>query len=70
MVFMSMDIIKYSLVELPEHNKTKNPENCGIWIALIGFAIFTGPIYHLVIAVECIIVMIPYIMLENKPLNM
>lgn len=67
---MSMGSIKYSLVELPEHNKTKNPEDCGLWIALIGFAIFTGSIYILVIAVEFIIVMIPHIMLENKPLNM
>lgn len=47
----------------------KNPEDFGLWIALSGFAIFTGSIYNFAIAVEFIIVMIPHIMLENKPLK-
>lgn len=47
----------------------KNPEDYGLWTALIGFAIFTGSIYNFAIAVEFIIVMIPHIMLENKPLK-
>ncbi len=41
----------------------------GLWIALIGFAILTGSIYNSAIAVEFIIIMIPHIMLENKPLK-
>ena len=41
----------------------------GLWIALIGFAIFTGSIYNFAIAVEFIIIVIPHIMLENKPLK-
>ncbi len=47
----------------------KNPLDYGLWIALIGFAIFTGSIYNFTIAVEFIIIMIPHIMLENKPLK-
>jgi hypothetical protein len=38
-------------------------------MALVGFAIFTRSIYNLVIAVEFIIIMIPHIILENKPLS-
>jgi len=47
----------------------KNPLDYGIWMALVGFAIFTQSIYNLVIALEFIIIMIPHIILENKPLN-
>jgi hypothetical protein len=47
----------------------KNPFDYGIWMVLVGFAIFTGSVYNLLIAVEFIIIMIPHIMLENKPLN-
>jgi protein-S-isoprenylcysteine O-methyltransferase Ste14 len=47
----------------------KNPLDYGIWLALVGFAIFTQSIYNLVIAVEFIIIMISHIALENKPLN-
>jgi len=46
-----------------------NPLDYGIWMVLVGFAIFTGSVYNLLIAVEFIIIMIPHIMLENKPLN-
>ncbi len=46
-----------------------NPLDFGLWIALVGFAIFTGSIYNFAIAVEFIIIMIPHIMLENKPLK-
>ncbi len=47
----------------------KNPLDYGIWMALVGFAIFTRSVYNLLIAVEFIIIMIPHIVLENKPLN-
>jgi protein-S-isoprenylcysteine O-methyltransferase Ste14 len=47
----------------------KNPADYGFWTALIGFAVFTGSIYNLAIAVEFIIIMIPHIILENKPLK-
>jgi protein-S-isoprenylcysteine O-methyltransferase Ste14 len=47
----------------------KNPLDYGIWMALVGFATFTGSVYNLLIAVEFIIIMIPHIILENKPLN-
>lgn len=47
----------------------KNPADYGLWMALVGFAIFTGSVYNLTIAVEFIIIMIPHIILENKPLN-
>lgn len=47
----------------------KNPLDYGLWTAFIGFAIFTGSIYNFAIAVEFIIVMIPHVMLENKPLK-
>jgi len=47
----------------------KNPLDYGLWIVLVGFATFTGSVYNLVIAVEFIIIMIPHIILENKPLN-
>jgi len=47
----------------------KNPLDYGIWMTLVGFAIFTGSIYNLLIAVEFIIIMIPHIILENKVLN-
>jgi len=47
----------------------KNPLDYGLWMALVGFAIFTQSIYNLVIAAEFIIIMIPHIILENKPLH-
>ncbi len=47
----------------------KNPLDYGLWMALVGFAIFTQSVYNLVIAVEFIIIMIPHIILENKPLS-
>jgi protein-S-isoprenylcysteine O-methyltransferase Ste14 len=42
-----------------------NPMDYGLWTALIGFALLTGSLYNLVIAVEFILVMIPHVMLEN-----
>lgn len=60
----NVPVVKESL-----YRYIKNPEDYGLWIALIGFAIFTGSIYNLVIAVEFIIIMVPHIMLENKPLK-
>lgn len=47
----------------------KNPLDYGIWMVLVGFAIFTGSVYNLAIAIEFIIIMIPHIVLENKPLD-
>lgn len=47
----------------------KNPLDYGLWMAFVGFAIFTGSVYNLVVAVEFIIIMIPHIVLENKPLD-
>lgn len=43
-----------------------NPLDYGLWTALMGFALFTGSMYNLVIAVEFIVVMIPHVMLENS----
>jgi len=60
----NVPIVKKSL-----YKYIKNPEDFGLWIALIGFAVFTGSIYNFTIAVEFIIIMIPHIMLENKPLK-
>jgi protein-S-isoprenylcysteine O-methyltransferase Ste14 len=60
----NVPIVKKSL-----YKYIKNPEDFGLWIALIGFAIFTGSIYNFAIAVEFIIIMIPHIMLESKPLK-
>jgi len=60
----NVPVVKKSL-----YKYIKNPVDFGLWIALIGFAIFTGSIYNLAIAVEFIIIMIPHIMLENKPLK-
>jgi len=47
----------------------RNPLDYGIWMTLVGFAIFTQSVYNLVIAVEFIIIMIPHIILENKTLK-
>ena len=47
----------------------KNPLDIGLWTALIGFAFWTDSIYNLIIAVVFILVMIPHIWLENKPLR-
>jgi len=47
----------------------KNPLDYGIWMVFVGFAIFTGSVYNLAVAVEFIVIMIPHIALENKPLN-
>jgi len=60
----NVPVIKESL-----YKYIKNPADYGLWIALVGLAIFTGSIYNLAIAVEFIIIMIPHIMLENKPLK-
>lgn len=59
---------------IPVENKgpykhMKNPEDYGLWIALLGFAAFTGSTYNLVIAFEFIIIMIPHMMVENIPLR-
>ena len=47
----------------------RNPLDYGIWMTLVGFAIFTRSMYNLIIAVEFIIIMIPHIILENKALK-
>jgi len=57
-------VVKNSL-----YKYVKNPEDVGLWAALVGLAIFTGSIYNLLIAVEFIMIMIPHIILESKPLR-
>lgn len=47
----------------------KNPMDVGFWTALIGFALFTGSFYNLIIAVEFIIIMYPHMLLENKKIS-
>jgi protein-S-isoprenylcysteine O-methyltransferase Ste14 len=46
-----------------------NPLDYGLWTALMGFALLTGSLYNLVVAVEFILVMIPHVMLENTALT-
>ena len=60
----NVPVVKESL-----YKYIKNPLDYGIWMVLVGFAIFTQSIYNLVIAVEFIIIMTPHIILENKPLH-
>ncbi|MEA1885692.1 MAG: methyltransferase [Bacteroidota bacterium] len=60
----NVPVVKSSLYKYIE-----NPEDYGLWIALIGLALFTGSLYNLAIALEFIIIMIPHIMLENIPLK-
>jgi len=57
------------IIKTPLYNYIKNPEDYGLWMTLIGFALFTGSVYDLVIAVEFIFVMIPHMILENVPLD-
>jgi len=47
----------------------KNPIDFGFWTGLIGFALFTGSAYNLIIGIEFIAIMIPHTMLENIPLK-
>lgn len=47
----------------------KNPADYGFWLALIGFAVYTGSWYNFAIAVEFVVLMIPLIWLEKKPLT-
>ncbi|MFO7889154.1 MAG: methyltransferase [bacterium] len=47
----------------------KNPLDIGLWTALLGFALWTGSLFNLIIAGEFILVMLPHIRLENKPLG-
>lgn len=43
----------------------KNPIDYGFWTAFIGFALFTGSLYNLIIAIEFIVIMYPHMLLEN-----
>jgi len=56
-------LVKHSI-----YTYIKNPLDTGLWTALFGFALFTGSLYNLIIAAEFVLVMIPHIWLENKPL--
>ena len=47
----------------------KNPEDYGLWLALLGLAFFTGSLYNLVIALEFVVLMIPHMIIENIPLG-
>ena len=68
---LCLNFFKENVPEVREslYKYIKNPLDYGLWMALVGFAIFTRSIYNLVIAVEFIIIMIPHIILENKPLK-
>lgn len=57
------------VVESSLYKYVENPEDYGLWTALIGLALFTGSVYNLAIALEFIIIMIPHMMLENIPLK-
>ena len=57
------------IVRHPLFKYVKNPEDYGLWIALVGFALFTKSFYNLAIAVEFIIIMMPHIILENKSIK-
>ncbi|MGC9443845.1 MAG: methyltransferase family protein [Candidatus Methanospirareceae archaeon] len=58
-----------SLVTGSVYRYLKNPAHYGFWLALIGFAVYTGSWYNFAIALEFVVVMIPIIWLENKPLQ-
>ena len=60
----NVPVVKESL-----YKYIKNPVDYGLWMALVGFAVFTRSVYNLAVAVEFIIIMIPHIILENKPLH-
>ncbi len=60
----NVPVVKESL-----YKYIKNPVDYGLWMALVGFAVFTRSVYNLAVAVEFIIIMIPHIVLENKPLH-
>jgi protein-S-isoprenylcysteine O-methyltransferase Ste14 len=68
---LCLNFFKENVPEVKEslYKYLKNPLDYGIWMTLVGFAIFTQSVYNLVIAVEFIIIMIPHIILENKVLN-
>ena len=57
------------MVEKSLYKYCENPMDYGFWIALVGFALFTGSIYNLIVAAEFIILMIPHLMFENIPLK-
>jgi len=48
----------------------KYPLDAGLWTALFGFALYTGSLYNLIIAAEFVLVMIPHIWLENRPIQL
>ncbi len=60
----NVPVVKKSLYKYFE-----NPMDYGFWIALIGFALFTGSTYNVIIAAEFLVIMIPHMMLENRPLK-
>ena len=47
----------------------QNPMDTGFWAALLGFAVFSGSIYNLTIALEFIALMLPHAVIENIPLK-
>ncbi|KPJ65514.1 MAG: hypothetical protein AMJ43_10575 [Coxiella sp. DG_40] len=68
---LCLNFFKEDVPEVKEslYKYLKNPLDYGIWMTLVGFAIFTQSVYNLVIAVEFIIIMVPHITLENKALK-
>ena len=47
----------------------KNPMDIGFFLSLTGFVLFTGSVHNLIITTEFILLMIPHIFLENRPLK-
>jgi protein-S-isoprenylcysteine O-methyltransferase Ste14 len=58
-----------AVVDTSLYKYIKNPIDYGFWTALIGFALVTGSLYNLVVAIEFIVIMIPHMMLENVRLK-
>jgi protein-S-isoprenylcysteine O-methyltransferase Ste14 len=58
-----------TVVQKSLYKYVKNPEDYGLWMILLGFALLTRSTYNLVIAIEFIVIMIPHIILESRPLR-
>ncbi|MFW6134643.1 MAG: methyltransferase [Elusimicrobiota bacterium] len=66
--------INFFRADVPIVNKSiykymNNPETIGLCTALFGFALFTGSVYNLIIAIEFTVLMIPHTKLENIPVK-
>jgi protein-S-isoprenylcysteine O-methyltransferase Ste14 len=57
------------IVKHPLYKYVKNPEDYGFLTILFGFALFTRSFYNLIIAIEFMVLLIPHMKLENKPIK-